>query len=130
MDDNASNNGMDDSNHYGGGGDSYPSKLPFWVSANLVVRHPTSKDKETCLACLEELNEEKKSITEDASMDDEEKKTRLADVEQRSELTFDLASNTWLAHIMRLTIWCLPSSSIFPSTSPPSRNSQRRVLAH
>lgn len=87
-DDNASNNGADDSHDVYNGGDSYPSKLPFWVSANLVLRHPSSKDKETCLACLEELNEEKKSISEDESLEEEEIKLRLVDVEQRSESSF------------------------------------------
>ena len=84
-DDTASNNGADESHDVNIGGDSYPSKLPFWVSANLVARHPSSKDKETCLACLEEMNAEKNDIMEIEGMDDEERKLSLMDVEQRSE---------------------------------------------
>lgn len=85
-DDTASNTGADESHDVNNGGDSYPSKLPFWVSANLVLRHPSSKDKETCLACLEELNAEKNDIMENEGMDEEERKLSLVDVEQRSEL--------------------------------------------
>ena len=87
-DDNASNNGGDESQNGGNDNLGYPSKLPFWVSANLVVRHPSSKDKETCLACLDLLNEEKKEITNDDTIDEGERNVRLTDVDQRSELAF------------------------------------------
>lgn len=63
----------------------YPSKLPFWVSANLVVRHPSSKDKETCLACMQELKEQREALDSEADKESEDWKARSVALEEKSE---------------------------------------------
>ncbi|KAK9896465.1 hypothetical protein P389DRAFT_196554 [Cystobasidium minutum MCA 4210] len=61
----------------------YPSKLPFWVSANLVVRHPSSKDKETCLACMQELKEQREALDSEADKESEDWKARSVALEEK-----------------------------------------------
>lgn len=83
------NNSMMDG---GAGGDDstngdlgYPSKLPFWVSANLVVRHPSSKDKETCLACLQELKDQRAELDSERDRESEDWKARSFALDEKSE---------------------------------------------
>lgn len=64
----------------------YAAKLPFWVSANLVVRHPSSKDKETCVACLKDLEEER--MRELRNPDSPDQREALQVIDQKSKWGF------------------------------------------